>query len=118
LQTEDGNATSIQAFDDERVIVNMSVWESVDDLAEFVYRSDHVAVMRRRREWFERLDLSTALWWIHTGDIPTIQEAQERLAHLGEHGPTPRAFTFRQRFGDPSTGDASVVLDSELGCPA
>ena len=118
LQTEDGNATAIRAFDDDRVIVNMSVWESVDDLAAFVYRTDHVEVMRRRREWFDRLDLSVALWWIREGHIPTVREAQERLAHLGEHGPTPFAFTFKQQFADPGSSDASPIIDSELGCPA
>jgi hypothetical protein len=117
LQTEDGNATAIRAFDDDRIIVNMSVWESVDDLAEFVYRSDHVSVLRRRREWFDRLDVSTALWWIRSGHIPTVREAQERLAHVEERGPTPFAFTFKQRFADPGHGDTRPIVDSELGCP-
>ncbi len=96
----------------------MSVWESVDDLAEFVYRSDHVAVMRRRREWFDRLDVSTALWWIPRGHLPTVREAQERLAHLEEHGATRFAFTFKQRFAEPGSGDDRPIVDSELGCPA
>ena len=105
LQTEDGNATAIRAFDDDLIIVNMSVWESVDNLAAFVYRSDHVEVMRRRSEWFERLDLSMALWWIPRGHIPTIPEAQARLAHLTEHGPTPFAFTFKKQFAACGSGD-------------
>jgi Domain of unknown function (DUF3291) len=96
----------------------MSVWESVDHLAAFVYRSAHVAVMRRRREWFEHLDSFMALWWIRSGHVPTVEEAQERLAHLEERGPTPFAFTFRQRFADLADGETGVIVDSELGCPA
>ena len=76
----------------------MSVWESVDALAAFVYRTDHVAVMRRRKEWFERLDIFMVLWWIQSGQIPTVVDGKARLAHLEEHGPTPHAFTFKQRF--------------------
>lgn len=117
LQTEDGNATAVRPYDDERIMVNMSVWESVDDLAAFVYRSGHVDVMRRRREWFERIETYMALWWVPAGHVPTVAEAQERLAHLSEHGPTPRAFTFKARFPSPGP-EAQVVVDDELGCPA
>jgi hypothetical protein len=117
LQTEDGNATAVRPYADERIMVNMSVWESVDDLAAFVYRSGHVDVMRRRREWFERIETYMALWWVPAGHVPTVAEAQERLAHLSEHGPTPRAFTFKARFPSPEP-DAQVVVDDELGCPA
>ena len=75
--------------------------------------------MRRRREWFERLDLVMALWWVPDGHIPTVREAEERLAHLGEHGPMSFAFTFKQQFAAPGSGDAQrKSLDSELGCPA
>jgi hypothetical protein len=98
LQTDDGDATSIQAYDDELMIINMSVWESIDQLAEFVYRSGHVAVMRRRREWFERMRIYMVLWWVPEGHTPTIAEALERLEHLETHGPSPHAFTFKQRF--------------------
>ena len=115
LQTADGNATAIRAFEDERMIVNMSVWETVEDLAGFVYRSGHVAVMRRRREWFERLAFHMALWWVPAGHTPTLPEAKERLAHLREHGPTPYAFTFKARF---AAGEDAVIVDDELGCPA
>jgi hypothetical protein len=98
LATEDGDATSIRAYDDDLMIINMSVWQSIDDLADFVYRSDHTAVMRRRREWFERMRVYLVLWWVPEGHIPTVAEAQERLVHLEEHGPSPRAFTFKRRF--------------------
>jgi hypothetical protein len=98
LQTEEGDATSIRPFDDELMIINMSVWESIDTLAEFVYRSGHVEVMRRRRQWFERMRLYLAMWWVPEGHAPTVAEALERLEHLQAHGPSPYAFTFKQRF--------------------
>jgi hypothetical protein len=114
LQTEDGNATSLRPYEDERMIINMSVWESIDALADFVYRSGHVDVMRRRREWFERIQFHMALWWVPSGYNPPIGEALERLEHLREHGPTPYAFTFKARF----LVDEQLVIDDEIGCPA
>src|SRR5919198_2764622 len=56
LQTDEGTATAVRPFEDERLLINMSVWESLEALADFVYRSAHTPVMRRRREWFEHLE--------------------------------------------------------------
>jgi hypothetical protein len=101
LQDDSGDATSIQAFDDERLIINMSVWESIEALWSFVYDGGHLDVMRRRREWMTKLaDVHQVLWWVPGGHIPTIGEAKERLDHLQEHGPSEHAFTFKQRFPD------------------
>jgi hypothetical protein len=118
LQTEAGNATSIPVLGDDRLIVNMSVWASIDQLADFVYRSDHVAVMRRRREWFERIKVFMALWWVPAGHLPTVAEAEERLEHLRAHGPTAHAFTFRERFPAPGAAEAPALDEDLLGCPA
>jgi hypothetical protein len=114
LQDEAGNATSIEVDPgDELVIPNMSLWESVEALSEFVYRSDHTPFLRRRREWFQRFGATfMALWWVPAGHIPTLAEAQDRLDILGREGPTPEAFTFRHRFPppqlDPSTAGAAA----------
>jgi hypothetical protein len=116
LQTEDGDATAIRAFDDESVMVNMSVWESLEALADFTYRSAHTAVMRRRREWFHHMDVYLALWWVPAGHRPSVTEAQARLAHLAEHGPTPEAFTFRVPFPPPGSADPLIARDDDL-CP-
>jgi hypothetical protein len=116
LQTEDGDATSIRPYEDERMMVNMSVWESLEHLQQFVYRSGHVAVMRRRREWFERIRLYMTLWWVPEGHEPTVEEAKERLAHLEQHGPSPYAFTFKASFATPSADEP--VIDDAIGCPA
>lgn len=102
LQDDDGNATSIHVFDDDRMLINMSVWTSLDALADFVFRTEHRDYLRRRREWFERIEQPfVALWWVPAGHVPTPTEAKERVDHLAEHGPTPHAFTFRQAFPPP-----------------
>jgi len=100
LQADDGNATSVRAFDDPLVIVNLTVWESIEALESFVFCDDgHKAVLRRRRDWFERpTEAHTALWWVPAGTTPTVAEAAARLVHLREHGASETAFTFRERF--------------------
>jgi Domain of unknown function (DUF3291) len=100
LMTTDGNATSIRAFEDPMIIVNLTVWESVEALEAFAYGDPgHRAVMRGRRAWFERHEAASfALWWLPAGDLPTVAEAADRLAYLRLHGPSSTAFTFRERF--------------------
>lgn len=101
LQTEEGDATEIDVFGDELVLFNMSVWESVDALESYVYKSNHVNAVQKRAEWFERPAKSPfVLWWIEAGEIPTIEEGKARLEKLWSDGPTADAFTFRHRF-DP-----------------
>jgi GNAT superfamily N-acetyltransferase len=95
LQTEEGDATSVRAFPDPDILVNMSVWTSVEALRAFVSHPDHVAVLRQRRQFFEvPSDAYTTLWWVNAGHIPTVDEAKERLEFLRSHGPSPWAFTF------------------------
>ena len=102
LQTDDGDATAYRVLGDDSMMINLTVWESVDALADFAYRTDHKDVMRRRREWFEHMvDAYLALWWVPAGHIPSVEEAEERLLHLRAHGPTERAFTFREQFPPP-----------------
>jgi len=99
LQDDTGNATGIKPFGDDLEIVNLTVWESIDALADFTYRTGHREFLRRRREFFEApTDAYVCLWWIPEGTIPTVEDAIERLEHLRANGPTPTAFTFRQRF--------------------
>ena len=118
LQTEDGDATAIRPFDDDRILVNMSVWESIEALGRFVFESRHLEVLRRRREWFEKMaEAYLALWWIPAGTIPTIADAKTRLICLRQHGPTPFAFTFREPFPAPGATE-SVATDDHWLCPA
>ncbi|MGF1827415.1 DUF3291 domain-containing protein [Vibrio splendidus] len=99
LKDESGDATNIQAFDDPNMIVNMSVWDSVDSLKNFMFRTHHRDFMRRKGDWFHRLPEDTyVLWWIEEDHIPTLEEAIERLEHLREIGDSPYAFTFKTNF--------------------
>ena len=94
-----GNATHIRAFDDPMIIVNMSVWSSVEALYEFAYRTMHRRFVQRRQEWFELFGAAyLALWWIGDGEYPDAAEGRRRLAHLDRFGPTAYAFTFRRPF--------------------
>ncbi|MEZ9478483.1 DUF3291 domain-containing protein [Vibrio splendidus] len=99
LKDESGDATNIQAFEDPNMIVNMSVWDSVDSLKNFMFRTHHRDFMRRKGDWFHRLPEDTyVLWWIEEDHIPTLEEAIKRLEHLREIGDTPYAFTFKTNF--------------------
>lgn len=99
LKDETGDATSIQAFFDPNLIVNMSVWESPDALMDFMFRTHYRDFLRRKKEWFESLEQdSYVLWWIPKGYIPTIEEAKEKLEYLRKHGDTAQAFSFKSNF--------------------
>jgi len=102
LQTEEGDATSIQAFADPLIIVNMSVWESFEALKGFVYSGEHLRVLRNRGSWMEKLQTPVlALWWIAAGQTPTLEAAKSALRLLEEQGPSPAAFTFAQPYPAP-----------------
>jgi len=107
LQTSEGNATYLRPYEDDRILVNMSVWESIEQLKHYVYNSLHIEVLRQRQAWFEKFSSSyTTLWWIPAGHTPSVEEAKERLAHLDAHGPTQFAFTFKNSF--PSENSSST----------
>ncbi len=117
LQDEGGNATGIKVFDDDLEIINLSVWTSIDTLADFTYRSEHVELLRRRRDFFEAATQPIlCLWWIPEGTTPAVHDAIARLEYLRAHGPTPTAFTFRDRF--EVDGDEAVLGSERDTCPA
>lgn len=98
---EPGHVNQVPAYEDELIIVGMSVWRSIDAMIEFVYKSDHARFLRRRAEFFEDFPPNRhrqALWWILPDTIPTPQEGRRRLEHLDLNGPTPFAFTQANRF--------------------
>jgi hypothetical protein len=102
LKSETGNATDIAYNDDPFVIVNMSVWESLEALRTYAYKSDHARVFRDRAKWFEKLERpSYCLWWIPLGNIPSVAEGRERLEHYQKNGATPHSFWFSQHFPQP-----------------
>ena len=102
LQSASGNATDIKIDDDPLVIINLTVWRTIDDLFAFAYQSAHNTLFKRRFEWFERWPgPSAVLWWQPAGTIPDPLDARRRLRLLAELGPSTEAFTFKQRFGPP-----------------
>jgi Domain of unknown function (DUF3291) len=115
LQTEEGDATALRPYEDDRIIVNLSVWASIDDLFAFVYKSQHQEVKRLRRQWFERMDDHfIALWWVPSGHIPSVEEAKERLEYLRQHGETQQSFTFKKPFPAPrAVNDLSAQVVGE-----
>ena len=120
LQTEEGNATAIRPYpENENMAVNMSVWRDVESLSKYVYSSAHVEIMRRRREWFAKMDQAfMVLWWVPRGHRPSIEEAKAKLEILRAKGPTADAFTFRQAFPAPDASPAPSPAAFGDECPA
>ncbi|MCU1656846.1 MAG: hypothetical protein JWO57_1502 [Pseudonocardiales bacterium] len=126
LQTEDGNATAVQAFewdaaDSAGIITNMSVWIDVEHLAAFLFGDMHRQFLRRRREWFVLMrEAYTACWWIPTGERPTTRDAEARIRHLRAHGPTAHAFTLREHYPAPDAAGQNRPRSGQEDwfCPA
>ncbi len=99
LQTEEGDATTLRVFPDPSLIVNLSVWENIDTLQNFIYKSMHIELMQSKKNWFNKIEhASLALWWVPQGHIPTVDEAKEKLVLIDKNGSTPKAFTFAKPF--------------------
>jgi len=119
LQTSEGNATYFRPYDDDRILMNMSVWESIDALRHYVYQTVHAELLRQRHEWFEKFTGTyTALWWVPAVHRPGIDEARKRLAHLEKHGPTEFAFTFKTTFQPDEHFQQAIDWLSFQPCPA
>jgi hypothetical protein len=103
LQGSGGNATELRPFaGDDTLLINMSVWETVEALKQYTYRTAHAELLRERHLWFEKLaGVYMVLWWVPAGHIPSVEEAKQRLEHLEAHGPTAYAFTFQRAFAPP-----------------
>ncbi len=90
-------------YSDPLMVFNLSVWESIEDLAQFVYRTAHVEIMRRKSDWMTPLSQAhTTLWWVEKGTLPSGDEAIARLETLRQHGPTEQAFSFAERYPQPN----------------
>src|SRR5262245_47864109 len=119
FQTEAGDATALRPYDDDRILVNFSVWESAEALHQLVYRTAHVEVMRQRRQWFEVMtEAYLVLWWVPEGHRPTIGEAIARLERLRMRGSSPEAFTFRELYPPPESAGTKAPDRLSEECPA
>ena len=117
LQGEGNDATELRPMG-EKIIVNYSIWRDVDTLKEFVYKTAHVEILKRKREWFERMRLNYVLWWVPAGHVPTVQEAVEKLELLRSKGPSADAFHFGEAYSAPDAADATTPVSFGDGCPA
>lgn len=106
LTDEDGQSSSyvpLEGVDDDQVIVNYSIWEDMESLRHFMFKSGHAIYMRRRREWFDaHTETDTVCWWAPAGTIPPLGEAYERLLHLREHGPSERGWELNRPMDPPT----------------
>jgi len=119
LIVNDGNATYLRPFGDPRMLLNMSVWETVEELRNFVFQTAHKELLRQRHAWFEKLtEVYTALWWVPMGHIPSVDEAKRRLTHLEANGPTQFAFTFQSVFQPDEQFQLGIDWSSFRPCPA
>src|ERR1035438_4503683 len=119
LQTSDGNATYLRPYNDDRILFNMSVWETAEDLRHYVFKTAHAEMLRQRQAWFERFaGVYTALWWVPAGHIPGVDEAKMRLAHLEALGPTQFAFTFKTVSPPDEEFQRQIDWSSFRPCPA
>ena len=102
LKDESNNATSINPYNDEQIIINISVWESIEALEHFMYKTFHSNFLKRRKEWFQTFGkVSTAMWWIPKEQVPTIEESVEKLDYLQKNGSTELVFDFKNKFPAP-----------------
>lgn len=103
LHSNTGNSTDLEHTFGNDVIVNASVWMSIEALHNYVYRTAHAEIMSRRKEWFTLSKTAySVLWWVPKGHRPTLSEAHDKLKKLNLEGPTDNAFTFKKPFPAPS----------------
>jgi hypothetical protein len=119
LQTPEGNNTYLRPFADDRTLLNMSVWKTVEELRHFAFKTAHVELLRRRHAWFEKFEGAyAALWWVPSGHIPGVDEAKRRIAHLDAQGPTEFAFTFKSVFPPDDEFQRALDWSSFVQCGA
>ncbi|HET8772575.1 MAG TPA: DUF3291 domain-containing protein [Thermoanaerobaculia bacterium] len=119
LKSDVGPSSYLRPYDDERILVNMSVWESVEALKNYTYRTVHAELLRDRKSWFEKFEGAfLALWWVPEGHTPSVDEAKQRLAHLEAHGPSQFAFTFKTVVPPDESFLAALDWSIFAPCPA
>jgi hypothetical protein len=119
LKTEENNATYLRPFEDERTLLNMSVWESIESLRHFVFQTAHVELLRQRHAWFEKFrGTFAALWWVPADHVPGLDEAKHRIVHLDQNGPTQFAFTFNNVFQPDETYQRAINWSRFRPCTA
>lgn len=110
LKDEDKDLAT-EVFQDDTLLINMSVWETIDALFDYTYKSDHVEIFKRKKEWFSKMKmLHMAFWYIPEGYEPTFQDAKDRLDYIEKHGDTPYAFGFKRKFSVEESINYTPIL--------
>ena len=105
LQTEQCNASGTHTSRDEPFTINKSVWETADDLSQYVCRTERVGSLRNRRGCFDRMDeLHVSMWWIKAGQVPSIDEGMAGLDRSRRNGAAAQAFSLRKPFEPAPAG--------------
>ena len=111
LKGENNNATNLNPYNDEQIIVNISVWQSIEHLEHYVYKTMHTEFLKRRKEWFQKFGKAYyALWWIVKDEYPTVAEAISKLTYMQQNGATQEAFDFKNRFKTPVLFSKQPIL--------
>lgn len=99
-----GSATDVETpYEDELIFINMSVWESIEDLEHYIYKTVHSYFLKNRKKWGANMKgYQSVMWWIPEGEVPTVEEAKLKLQNLNKLGPTSSAFSFNEKYD--STG--------------
>jgi Domain of unknown function (DUF3291) len=118
LETPEGNNTYLRPYADDRILLNMSVWETVELLKHYVYRTAHAGLLRQRHEWFEKISVYPALWRVAAGHLPGVDQAQKDLAYLETRGPTRFALPFKTVFTPGEQFQQNIDWSSFEPCPA
>jgi len=102
LKDDNNNATNLNPYNDEQIIVNYSIWESIETLEHYMYKTFHSEFLKRRKEWFQTFgQVSTAMWWVKKGEIPDLTEAMAKLDYLQKNGASAKVFNFRNKYPKP-----------------
>jgi len=111
LKGVEENATAIRVFEDNFMIINMSVWKHKQALFEFTYNSGHLSIMKRKKDWFSKMkEMHMVLWYVEDGHAPTPEEAKQRLAYIRKHGETSYAFSYKSNFSIEVLNSYNIIL--------
>ncbi len=103
LKDESNNAAGFNPYHDEQVIINLSLWEDVEPLKNYIYKTMHASFLKRKKEWFQKYgEAHYALWWIEKGSLPRVEQALARFKYLQKHGSTEKAFDFKNLYPKPT----------------
>ena len=78
---------------DANTIMTLSVWETPQQLEQFVWNTVHKKIYNGKQQWFHAMESHhLVMWWVDDGHRPTVEEARERLDHLNNNGNSDFAF--------------------------